>query len=234
MRQGGGRFRGKRGTPSLNLLSRGGQADKKVQKFPPLYYLVRPHRADMPCKLWLLLSVWLLLPFSEGGRQMPKLSDKKLCADSECSRKYNYVDCFRLCASIFFSFCIKTCITQSKSYHNFCTCTDPILIARALQDYYPGDCRFIHIRQGQLIYVYAMLKDRGNLFWAGSVSCVFFLNAWTVNYYYYFNHKKWCYHKLNVFAGTRLLLWTTGGSYRPLPQQRGGGDSSPHAGQHWS
>lgn len=44
------------------------------------------------------------------------------------------------------------------------------MIARALQDYYPGDCRFIPIRQGQLIYVYAMLKDRGNIFWAGSVS----------------------------------------------------------------
>ena len=48
-------------------------------------------------------------------------------------------------------------------------CADPILIARALQDYYPGDCRFIPIRQGQLIYVYAMLKGRGNLYWAGSV-----------------------------------------------------------------
>ncbi|KAG7266694.1 hypothetical protein CRUP_037261, partial [Coryphaenoides rupestris] len=47
-------------------------------------------------------------------------------------------------------------------------CSDPILIARALQDYYPGDCRFISIRQGQLIYVYAMLMDRGSLFWAGS------------------------------------------------------------------
>uniref|UniRef100_A0A3Q3X1B6 SH3 domain-containing protein n=1 Tax=Mola mola TaxID=94237 RepID=A0A3Q3X1B6_MOLML len=69
--------------------------------------------------------------FCEAGKQMPKLSAKKLCADSECSH--------------------------------------PILIARALQDYYPGDCRFIPIRQGQLVYVYAMLKDRGNLFWAGSV-----------------------------------------------------------------
>uniref|UniRef100_A0A3Q3MS89 MIA SH3 domain containing n=1 Tax=Mastacembelus armatus TaxID=205130 RepID=A0A3Q3MS89_9TELE len=66
-----------------------------------------------------------------SGRQMPKLADKKLCADSECSH--------------------------------------PIMIAWALQDYYPGDCRFIPIRQGQLVYVYAMLKDRGNLFWAGSV-----------------------------------------------------------------
>lgn len=51
-----------------------------------------------------------------------------------------------------------------------CVFTDPILIARALQDYYPQDCRFIHIHQGQSVYVYAMLKDRGNLFWAGSVS----------------------------------------------------------------
>ncbi|KAK9536649.1 hypothetical protein VZT92_006415 [Zoarces viviparus] len=85
----------------------------------------------MPGKLWLVLSLWLVLPTSEAGRQMPNLSDKKLCADSDCSH--------------------------------------PILIARALQDYYPGDCRFIPIRQGQLIYVYAMLKDRGNLFWAGSV-----------------------------------------------------------------
>ncbi|XP_068187911.1 melanoma-derived growth regulatory protein [Antennarius striatus] len=85
----------------------------------------------MFCRLLVALSLWLLLQVSESGRQMPKLSDKKLCADSECSH--------------------------------------PILIARALQDYYPGDCRFISIRQGQLIYVYAMLKDRGNLFWAGSV-----------------------------------------------------------------
>lgn len=43
------------------------------------------------------------------------------------------------------------------------------MIARALQDYYPADCRFIPIRQGQLIYVYAMLKGRGSQFWAGSV-----------------------------------------------------------------
>ncbi|XP_077062375.1 melanoma-derived growth regulatory protein [Siphateles boraxobius] len=82
---------------------------------------------------WTLLLVLCgLLPLaSQAGRQMPKLSDKKLCADSECSH--------------------------------------PILIARALQDYYPQDCRFIPIQQGQSVYVYAMLKDRGNLFWAGSV-----------------------------------------------------------------
>ncbi|XP_076867156.1 melanoma-derived growth regulatory protein [Brachyhypopomus gauderio] len=48
-------------------------------------------------------------------------------------------------------------------------CSHPILIARALQDYYPQDCRFIPIRQGELVYVYAMLKGRGNIYWAGSV-----------------------------------------------------------------
>uniref|UniRef100_A0A8C6P8L7 MIA SH3 domain containing n=1 Tax=Nothobranchius furzeri TaxID=105023 RepID=A0A8C6P8L7_NOTFU len=85
----------------------------------------------MASRLWLLLSAGLLVAACEAGRQMPKLSEKKLCADSECSH--------------------------------------PILIARALQDFYPGDCRFIPIRQGQLVYVYAMLKGRGNLFWAGSV-----------------------------------------------------------------
>uniref|UniRef100_A0A8L0DJK7 SH3 domain-containing protein n=1 Tax=Oncorhynchus mykiss TaxID=8022 RepID=A0A8L0DJK7_ONCMY len=67
----------------------------------------------------------------QAGRQMPKLSNKKMCADAECSH--------------------------------------PILIARALEDYYPGDCRFISLRQGQVVYVYALLKDRGNMFWAGSV-----------------------------------------------------------------
>ncbi|XP_055056425.1 melanoma-derived growth regulatory protein [Misgurnus anguillicaudatus] len=79
-----------------------------------------------------LLVLCCLLPLATpAARHMPKLSDKKLCADSEC----NY----------------------------------PILIAKALHDYYPQDCRFIPIYQGQIVYVYAMLKDQGNLFWAGSV-----------------------------------------------------------------
>ncbi|KAI5608336.1 melanoma-derived growth regulatory protein precursor, partial [Silurus asotus] len=82
---------------------------------------------------WALLLVLCgLLPLdTQAGRHMPKLSNKKLCADAECSH--------------------------------------PILIARAIQDYYPQDCRFIPIHQGQLVYVYAMLKDQGNLFWSGSV-----------------------------------------------------------------
>ncbi|KAL2095110.1 hypothetical protein ACEWY4_009829 [Coilia grayii] len=82
---------------------------------------------------WSLLGLCgLLLPMmAQAGREMPTLSDMKMCADAECSH--------------------------------------PILIARARQDYYPQDCRFIPLRQGQLVYVYAMLKDRGSLFWAGSV-----------------------------------------------------------------
>lgn len=80
------------------------------------------------------------------------------------------VDVFFRCGHVFYFF-HSACLAQKTAcLSNSYTSTDPILIARALQDYYPGDCRFIPIRQGQLIYVYAMLKDRGNLFWAGSVS----------------------------------------------------------------
>uniref|UniRef100_A0A8C1YFW9 MIA SH3 domain containing n=1 Tax=Cyprinus carpio TaxID=7962 RepID=A0A8C1YFW9_CYPCA len=41
---------------------------------------------------WTLLLVLCgLLPLNtQAGRQMPKLSDNKLCADSECSRDCNY------------------------------------------------------------------------------------------------------------------------------------------------
>ncbi|XP_023669329.1 melanoma-derived growth regulatory protein [Paramormyrops kingsleyae] len=82
---------------------------------------------------WTLLALLCCIALRVvcAGRQMPKLSDRKLCADSECSH--------------------------------------PILMARALEDFYPQDCRFIPIRQGQVVYVFAMLKDSGNLFWAGSV-----------------------------------------------------------------
>lgn len=114
----------------------------------------------MAFELWFALSLCLVLGTSEAGKQMPKLSDKKLCADSECSCKYQ----------LFILLLKKSSDSYHIIAHDICPCTDPILIARALQDYYPGDCRFIPIRQGQLVYVYAMLKDRGNLFWAGSVS----------------------------------------------------------------
>lgn len=114
----------------------------------------------MAFELWFALSLCLVLGTSEAGKQMPKLSDKKLCADSECSCKYQ----------LFILLLKKSSDSYHIIAHDMCPCTDPILIARALQDYYPGDCRFIPIRQGQLVYVYAMLKDRGNLFWAGSVS----------------------------------------------------------------
>lgn len=80
----------------------------------------------MPGKLCLLLSLCLLLPFSEAGRQMAKLSDKKLCADSECSREYsmrraafffpartaalNPADVFWVRADVLFFF--SACLTQ--------------------------------------------------------------------------------------------------------------------------
>lgn len=67
-------------------LSWGQQAEKRPVK---LFY----HRfswcspTNMASKLCLALSFWLLLSTSEGGKQMPKLSAKKLCADSDCSRE---------------------------------------------------------------------------------------------------------------------------------------------------
>ncbi|XP_053545095.1 melanoma-derived growth regulatory protein [Bombina bombina] len=48
-------------------------------------------------------------------------------------------------------------------------CSHPISIGVALADYIPQDCRFIPIRRGQTIYIYAKLKGRGRLFWMGSV-----------------------------------------------------------------
>lgn len=41
----------------------------------------------MAHRLKISLFLWLLLGICEAGRQMSKLSNKKLCADSECSRK---------------------------------------------------------------------------------------------------------------------------------------------------
>lgn len=43
-------------------------------------------------------------------------------------------------------------------------------MAVALQDYVAPDCRFLTIRQGQVVYVFSKLKGRGRLFWGGSVS----------------------------------------------------------------
>ena len=52
----------------------------------------------------------------------------------------------------------------------FCSFPDPISMAMALQDYVAPDCRFLTIRQGQVVYVFSKLKGRGRLFWGGSVS----------------------------------------------------------------
>ncbi|KAM4696502.1 melanoma-derived growth regulatory protein [Rhinophrynus dorsalis] len=79
----------------------------------------------------LCFALCILLGMVSAGRKMPKLAERKLCADEECSH--------------------------------------PISIAVALADYIPPDCRFIPIRRGQTIYVYAKLKGKGRLFWAGSV-----------------------------------------------------------------
>lgn len=49
--------------------------------------------------------------------------------------------------------------------------TDALSLARAEDDYNAPDCRFINIKKGQLVYIYAKLvKEKGaGEFWAGSV-----------------------------------------------------------------
>lgn len=74
--------------------------------------------------------------------------------------------------------CFKVSLSIKCLTLNTYLILDPILIAKAIQDYYPQDCRFIPIHQGQIVYVYAMLKGRGNLFWSGSVSIYDWFRDW--------------------------------------------------------
>ncbi|XP_041035336.1 melanoma-derived growth regulatory protein-like [Carcharodon carcharias] len=53
-------------------------------------------------------------------------------------------------------------------------CSHPISMARALADYTGPDCRFINIRQGQLVYIYGKLKGKGRNFWQGTVQGDYF------------------------------------------------------------
>lgn len=99
VRQGAGGV--EKGTASAIPPSWGLQTDKREQKGHKTFTIgpsnVLGYRTDMSFKLWLILSMWLLLPVSEAGRQMPKLSEKKLCADSECSRKYHTYQLLAVC-----------------------------------------------------------------------------------------------------------------------------------------
>ncbi|NP_001279873.1 melanoma-derived growth regulatory protein-like precursor [Callorhinchus milii] len=47
-------------------------------------------------------------------------------------------------------------------------CSYPMAMVRAVGDYSGSDCRFINVRQGQIVYVYAKLKGRGRNFWQGT------------------------------------------------------------------
>ncbi|XP_012589181.1 PREDICTED: melanoma-derived growth regulatory protein isoform X1 [Condylura cristata] len=111
---------------------------------------------------WEFLIVFILLSASPepsvGGRPMPKLADRKLCADAECSRKSGAegVGVTSLCCQGVLSF-------------PSVASPDPISMAVALQDYVAPDCRFLNIQRGQVVYVFSKLKGRGRLFWGGSV-----------------------------------------------------------------
>lgn len=90
MRKVGGRGR-KRGTAITTPPSLEQQTGGRLQKAQKTSTIgssgAFTYKTEMHFKPWLILSVCLLLPVSEAERQMPKLSDKKLCADSECSCK---------------------------------------------------------------------------------------------------------------------------------------------------
>ncbi|XP_023364000.1 melanoma-derived growth regulatory protein isoform X1 [Otolemur garnettii] len=100
----------------------------------------------------------------DGGHPMPKLADRKLCADEECSRKSGEgriggLGCWCVCV------CCGVCVLLFPSILSL----DPISMAVALQDYIAPDCRFLTIHRGQVVYVFSKLKGRGRLFWGGSV-----------------------------------------------------------------
>ncbi|KAG8443890.1 hypothetical protein GDO86_009186 [Hymenochirus boettgeri] len=50
-------------------------------------------------------------------------------------------------------------------------CVYALSLARAEDDYYAPDCRFINIKKGELVFVYSKLikEDDGGEFWAGSI-----------------------------------------------------------------
>uniref|UniRef100_A0A4W5KA02 MIA SH3 domain containing n=1 Tax=Hucho hucho TaxID=62062 RepID=A0A4W5KA02_9TELE len=104
---------------------------------------------------------------------------------------------------------ITVLLQQLQSYTDCTTCVcvlDPILIARALEDYYPGDCRFISLRQGQVVYVYALLKDRGNMFWAGSVRISVWVWVWVQGSYYGEQEARLGHFPSSVVEETHALM----------------------------
>ncbi|KAG8511359.1 Melanoma-derived growth regulatory protein, partial [Galemys pyrenaicus] len=111
---------------------------------------------------WVFLIVFILLSASPGpsvrGRPMPKLADRKQCADEECSRKSGEEG-----VGVASLWC-----AWGGSFPSVAS-PDPISMAVALQDYVAPDCRFLNIQRGQVVYVFSKLKGRGRLFWGGSV-----------------------------------------------------------------
>ncbi|XP_012888151.1 PREDICTED: melanoma-derived growth regulatory protein isoform X1 [Dipodomys ordii] len=111
----------------------------------------------------LFLVIFLLCAFpgpGGAGRPMPKLAERKLCADEECSRKSGGTQELGVWVG---GLCGNCCHFPSIPS------PDPISMAVALQDYVAPDCRFLTIHRGQIVYVFSKLKGRGRLFWGGSV-----------------------------------------------------------------
>lgn len=126
-----------------------------------------PWPLSQPMMAWsgVFLGVLILLSAfpgcSVGGRAMPKLAERKLCADEECSCKsWGRGEVGGLGRQPVWRVLSLPSVPSP----------DPISMAVALQDYVAPDCRFLTIHRGQVVYVFSKLKGRGRLFWGGSVS----------------------------------------------------------------
>lgn len=107
---------------------------------------------------------------------MDKLADNKICGDADCSRK----------SELYSGACSIICLlisqkqTFSSPHSVFCSLSDVLSMATALDDFIAPDCRFINIKKGQIVYVYSKLvpEEGAGVFWSGSV-CVYFLSLVT-------------------------------------------------------
>nr|XP_055167537.1 melanoma-derived growth regulatory protein isoform X1 [Nyctereutes procyonoides] len=147
-------------TGFLVLVERGRAEGNWRPHFPLSHSLAQSMMAGSPVFLGIIVLLSAFLAPSVGSRAMPKLADRKLCADEECSCKpWGLGGLGSLgCQPVW----------RVLSFPSIPS-PDPISMAVALQDYVAPDCRFLTIHRGQVVYVFSKLKGRGRLFWGGSV-----------------------------------------------------------------
>ncbi|XP_072122977.1 otoraplin-like [Mobula birostris] len=122
--------------------------------------------AQIACRLFPLLLIGLTQVVRAD--YMDKLAKKKMCADEECS-SLQAISAFVLC-------CSKEQVSEypleSRSIKTKLFClSDVISIGQVVDDYNAPDCRFLNLKEGQLLYVYSKLVREGESgeFWSGSI-----------------------------------------------------------------